>query len=346
MKRVVVICPGRGTYTKETLGYLHTFGKPAQQWIEHLDQLRSERGWPTLTQMDSATAFQPQLHTKGEHASPLIYACSAIDFQSLNREEFEVVAITGNSMGWYSTLALSGALPEDAGFEVIQTMGAMMKDGVLGGQVLTTLVNEYWTFDAQKQSQVEKALDRLHSEMPNSIFYSIRLGGYLVLGATKEAIPRLLKELPKSENFPFQLVNHAAFHTPLLQGVSDRAFETIPPNWFQPPQHPIVDGRGAIWQPWSTEVSALYEYTLGHQVVQMYDYSKAIEVAAKEFAPDHFVLLGPGNSLGGATAQILIDLKWCGLRSKSEFQELQKSENPPLLSFGIPEQRSLLIATR
>src|SRR3712207_3946000 len=100
-KRILVICPGRGSYTKDTLGYLRN-----SQWPElaELDRRRKAEGLPSLTQLDNEQTFKPALHMAGEHASPLIYACAASDFFNLDRNQYEVVAILGNSMGWYITL--------------------------------------------------------------------------------------------------------------------------------------------------------------------------------------------------------------------------------------------------
>ena len=342
-RRVVVVCPGRGTYTKETLGYLRSAREKFSGILDHLDELRTQLSQPTLRELDETPTFQPQLHTKGEHASPLIYACSWMDFLALNRDNFEIVAVTGNSMGWYTTLALSEALPGDGGFQVIQTMGAMMKDGVLGGQVIYPVIGENWIMNTGRAKIAQNAVNKINSMSDRpQVYTSIRLGGYIVYGATTEGVQLLLKELPKSENFPFQLVNHAAFHTPLMEEVSTRAFSALDEGLFHKPRIPLVDGRGFIWQPQSTDIHELYKYTLGHQVTQTYDYSKAIEVAVKEFAPHHLVLLGPGQTLGGATAQALIALGWRGLKSKEDFVSLQKA-TPFLLSFGMSEQRALLV---
>ena len=96
----------------------------------------------------------------------------------------------------------------------------------------------------------------------------------------------------------------------------------------------MIDGRGQIWQPWSTEVEGLYRYTLDHQVVETYDFTKAVTVALKEFAPDKLFLLGPGNSLGGAIGQVLVANSWQGIANKADFSARQKS-NPFLISLGL-----------
>jgi acyl transferase domain-containing protein len=340
-ERVVVVCPGRGTYTKESLGYLKAPSKKYPGFISAIDERRRSLGFPTVTELDSALSFQPQLHTLGEHASPLIYACSATDFFSIDKERFDIVAITGNSMGWYTTLALAGALGEHGDMELIQTMGSMMMSGILGGQVIYPIHHQDWTLDHEIRTAVLTTIQDIHGSQGAELYVSIELGGYLVIGGNQVGISRLMKALPKVEHFPFQLINHAAFHTPLLQTVSENALESIGLDLFRPPQIPMVDGRGKIWQPFSSDVNELRNYTLIDQVLQTYSFTKAIEVTIKEFAPTRLVLLGPGNSLGSATAQVLINLAWQGLRSKSEFVERQKTA-PFVLSFGRPEQRAVL----
>jgi [acyl-carrier-protein] S-malonyltransferase len=63
----------------------------------------------------------------------------------------------------------------------------------------------------------------------------------------------------------------------------------------------------------------------------------------KEHAPDRIVLLGPGDTLGGAIAQALIAIEWRGLRSKRDFQEMQAGE-PFLIAMGREDQRALVTA--
>jgi hypothetical protein len=85
----------------------------------------------------------------------------------------------------------------------------------------------------------------------------------------------------------------------------------------------------------------LWDYTLGHQVLQPYDFAGAIRTAAREFAPDLFILTGPGTTLGGAVAQSLIAADCQGLRCKADFVARQERD-PVLISMGLPEQRALV----
>ncbi|MGE0763438.1 MAG: ACP S-malonyltransferase [Bdellovibrionales bacterium] len=341
-KRIVVVCPGRGTYTKETLGYLRQHGAHVQDFLADIDQRRRDLDEPTISTLDGAEVFKPQVHTKGEHASSLIYACAYADFMAINRNKYEIVAVTGNSMGWYLTLAFGGALDWASGFEVVNTMGSMMKQEIIGGQVIYPVTLDNWQPSPEKMALVERVVADIKARDGHEVYISIYLGGFIVLGANRAGVAALLKELPQVENYPFQLINHAAFHTPLLQETSQRAFERLPESLFQRPKIPLIDGQGNIWQPYSTSISKLYEYTLGHQVVAPYDFTAAITVGLKEFCPDHVVLLGPGSSLGGAVGQILIQNDWFEMKSKADFTERQ-NQNPFVLAMGRPEQRSLVV---
>ena len=333
-ERIVVICPGRGTYTRDTSGYLAAFGASAKNQIAYMDDQRKLVGNSTLTKLDSKP-FRAKIHMSGEHASPLIYACSLSDFLSIDQEKYEIVAITGNSMGWYSALALSGALTHENAYSLISTMGSMMKEGTIGGQIIYSIVDENWHVDASEKEEVLAEIKNVSAHV------SIYLGGYLVIGGEQSALDILLKKLPAKDNYPFQLPFHAAFHTPLLDSISKKACELLPQSIFQKPSVSLVDGRGHIWSPFSTETVDLYNYTLGHQVTNAYDFFTAITVAIKEFCPDKLVLLGPGNTLGGSIGQIMIENNWLDMDSKSAFSSLQK-ENPYLISMGMEEQRKLV----
>ena len=134
----LVVCPGRGTYGKAELGYLKRFHGDKSGLIESFDRIRAERGQPTLSELDGAGRFSPALHTRGDIASPLIFAASYADFLAVDRTRFDVAAVTGNSMGWYTALAVAGAVDADHGFRIVDAMGEHSQAGEPGGQVLLT----------------------------------------------------------------------------------------------------------------------------------------------------------------------------------------------------------------
>ncbi len=342
-KRIAVICPGRGSYTREELNYLAKYRASFGTEITHLDRWRAELNQPTISELDQAESFQVSLHTPGENASALIYACAMADFAAIDREKFEVVAVTGNSMGWYLALSCAGALSEKNAFDVVNTMGSMMRGGIVGGQIIYPVVNENWQPDSARAAALQNAMQAINQSGEAKVFESIRLGGYAVIGGDEAGIKKILKALPQvEEKYPFRLVNHAAFHTPLLVETSLRGKELLPSEKFSTPEIPLIDGRGQIWQPYSTDLDALWDYTLGHQVTDVYDFTAAVTVMLKEFAPEALVLLGPGASLGGSIAQILIQNQWRGMASKVDFSATQ-ARDPFLLAMGRADQRSLVV---
>lgn len=339
---VLVVCPGRGTYGKAELGYLKRFHADKSELIGRFDRLRSERGQPVITELDGADRFSPALHTRGDIASPLIFAASFADFLAIDAGRFDVAAVTGNSMGWYTALAVAGAVGAEQGFRIIDAMGENSQSGEAGGQVLLTLVDEEWRALPGLREQVLALAGAIHARDGCSLHVSIELGGMIVFAGNEAGLAALLAEAPPTPaRDPLRLVNHGPFHTPLMAGSSERALAQLPAEWFGSPEVPMVDGRGHVWRPFATGASALHDYTFVAQILETYDFTRSIQVAVREHAPDRIVLLGPGDTLGGAIAQALIAIQWRGLRSKSDFQEMQAGE-PFLISMGREDQRALV----
>jgi malonyl CoA-acyl carrier protein transacylase len=282
--------------------------------------------------MDRAGTYQSWLHVAGENASILTMAGTLADADLLRG--VEPVAVIGNSMGWYTALAVAGALSLADGLRLVETMGQYQANNVIGGQIVYPLVDADWR---------PLPSPELDARLGADLWWSIHLGGQAVLGGTNEAIAAALKSLPPRKigerDAPFQLPLHSAFHTPLLAGTSERAKADLADLRWSAPRVPLIDGRGHIFRPkWAnpTEIAA---YTLGHQVVEPYDYTTSLRVALREYAPDAIVLLGPGGSLGGPTGQVLAAEGWRGIHDKADFARLQE-EDPFVLSMARPEQRA------
>ena len=341
-ERLLIVCPGRGTYTQAEWGSLTRYAGGAE-WLARFDARRREAGLPTLTELDAERPFRSRLHGRGEHAAPLIYACALADLLAIDRDRYEIVAVTGNSMGWYIALAVGAALEQEDAFELIGTMGQMMQERLEGGQLLYPWVDEQWRPQWERRRELLALIERLHGDQGAELYLSIELGGMLVFGGNEAGLARLAEALPARDRFPLRLHQHAAFHTPLQREVRDAARRRLPAAPFQAPRVPLIDGRGHLWTPWSSDPEALWDYTLGEQLVAPYDFTAALRVGVREFAPDRVVVPGPGTSLGGATAQALIQFGWQGLDSKAAFQARQ-AEDPVLIGMGIPEQRRLVVA--
>ena len=341
-KTALVVCPGRGTYGKNELGYLKRLHGDRRELLATVDAIRGERGQPTVSELDGAERFSPGLHTRGDIASPLIFTSSYADYLAIDRSRHDLVAVTGNSMGWYTSLACAGAVDLGHGFSIIDAMGQNSQAGEPGGQVLLSLVDEQWREAPGLRDALLTLVADINGRPDASLYISIELGGMIVFAGNEAGLDALVAEAPPLPGRePLKLVNHGPFHSPLMQGSSQRAMEQMPADWFGSPQVPLIDGRGRIWRPYAVNPEELRRYTFVTQILETYDFTRALQVAMREYAPDQIILLGPGDTLGGAIAQALIGIQWRGLNSKQDFQDVQASD-PILLSMGRDDQRALV----
>ncbi|WP_171211271.1 ACP S-malonyltransferase [Ruegeria sp. HKCCA5426] len=339
-RTAVVICPGRGTYNKPELGYLHRHHADRMDMLRRFDDLRAEAGQERVTDLDGAGRFSVSKYSRGDVASPLIYAASLSDAWDL-AEDIEVVAVTGNSMGWYIALAVAGAFSPENGFRVVNTMGTLMQDHLIGGQLVYPFTDETWKNDPVRKAELLADVARINAIDGHNLALSIDLGGMLVLAGNEVGLKAFETSQPVVQNqFPMRLANHAAFHTPLQAPVAAEGRARLGVELFSQPTRPLIDGRGKVWWPGATDTQELWDYTLGHQVTEAYDFTRSVQTAAREFAPDLFIVTGPGATLSGAVAQSLVQANWRGMQDKAAFQEQQDTQ-PILLAMGREDQRAL-----
>lgn len=337
-QRAVFICPGRGTYNKGELGYLARLHGDRRGLLSMADARRAARSQPPVSALDGAERFSSAVHTRGDNASPLIFTASFADFLAVDREAFDIVAVTGNSMGWYTALACAETLSAEHGFDLVNTMGELMHARGAGGQLVHTTLDEDWrAVPGRRQTLLALA------EEIGDVHVSIELGGMIVFAGPDAALDAFAARAPAGPaSFPLRLQNHAAFHSPLIAPLVPDARAAIDAGWFRSPSLPLIDGRGQIWRPHASDVGALYDYTLGHQLTRTYDFTRAVAVAVREFAPDCLLVAGPGETLGGAVIQSLLAIGWRGWDSKAAFLA-DTREDPFVLSLGRSDQRRLVV---
>ncbi len=342
-RTAIVVAPGRGTYNRDELGYFDRHHADQPDMLARFDTWRRERGQEPVSALDGAERFSGSRHGRGDNASPLIHACAVADFQAIDRRRFDIIGVTGNSMGWYIALACAGAVDEAGGFELVNTMGTLMWEHMIGGQLMYPYTGDDWCVAPGQRSEVEEKVTEIDARPGHALALSIDLGGMLVLAGNEDGLKAFEAGMPiMQDRYPLRLPNHAGFHSQLQAPVAARARELLGPGLFHQPCLPLVDGRGGIWHPKSSDLAAMFDYTLGDQVCSLYDFAAAIRVAAREFMPDVFIVLGPGTTLGGVVAQSLVRADWRGMDSKDAFRSAQR-ETPRLLAMGMPEQRSLVV---
>lgn len=339
-EKALVICPGRGSYQSGELGYFNKYHADKTDFIKSLDDLRAKKGQTLISALDQEKRFTLARHTNGENASLLIYACAIADFMTINQDRYEIVAVAGNSMGWYLSLACAGALNLNHGAELVNTMGTLMHNQGIGGQLIYPLVDDKWKHDPNKVAIIDDLILKAWA-LGYEVFVSIRLGGLCVLAGDQKGLAFLKEQLPAIDRYPMTLSHHSAFHSPLQDHIIPEAQNALPISMFHQPSIPMIDGNGFIWSPGASDIQSLYQYTLGTQINATYDFTRSVGVGLKEFCPDKVIVLGPGTTMGPPVAQTLIDLAWLSLKDKASFKKQQKKD-PFVLSMGLDEQRELV----
>ncbi|MCA8952533.1 MAG: ACP S-malonyltransferase [Planctomycetes bacterium] len=317
----VLICPGRGSYTREELGFVGRTVRagPIADALAAADAAREAAGRPTLSAIDAAEKFRPGLHLDGENAAELIYFGTLAHVEQL-RERYDILAVCGNSLGWYTALPASGALDPANGWRLVATMARLQKS-IPGGQVLTTAVGEDWRPDFGQQVEIQRLLVEIDDRGDDhTCDYSIRLGGHVVLAGTEAAIAALLEQLPKrsvgAREFPFRLAGHGPFHTSLCEPTSVAAAEELAALPVTMPSCHLIDGFGRVHSPWSTDPRELLHYTTHEQVVETFDFTAAVRTAMREFQPDVLLCAGPGSSLRAPVGHCVVAEGWRGVHDK------------------------------
>jgi len=366
--RVVVVSPGRGTYSIDDLwlerraaaalaaGGPEAAGLAAwREAIAALDAARALRGAAPLGEVVRASGAKQGHELAPDVVSALIFAAGAADLGVVRAAEeagaLTQVAVVGLSLGWYTALLAAGALDVGDAARVVDFMGAWQAArGQVGGQLVQpACADEDWRPDAARQARIERALAEVAASGAGLAARSIRLGGYEVLAGDEAGLRALEAALPKEERkggirYPMRLPGHSAFHTQLLQPMSDAAQEPLTELGWRAPARTLIDGRGAIHRPRIANPDAIMDYTVGAQVTTTYDFATSLRVALREYAPDAVVAIGPGDTLGGPIGQTLVLEGWSGLTDREAFKRRQAGQAPVLYSLGRAADRERLLA--
>ncbi|MEE2887384.1 MAG: hypothetical protein VX951_08115 [Planctomycetota bacterium] len=320
----VVFCPGRGAYGREELSFIarHHRPGPIADALAEADAARPED--LTITRLDSADQFRPGVHLQGVNAAELIYFSTLFHLDQL-REHYDIVAVAGNSMGWYTSLAASGALDAQRGWRLIRSMAELQLE-IDGGQVLTTCVDESWQPDLSARQELEAALVTTNAKgADHFVAHSIYLGGHRVIGGTDRGITALLEELSKRKigdrEFPFQLAGNGPFHTALCQDTAKAAQDRLASLQLDQPRVHLIDGLGNAHTPWSADPSGLLEYTTTRQVLEPFDFTASVRTALREFNPDVLLCVGPGQSLRAPVGHVVLSEQYRGIKTREALFE-------------------------
>ena len=157
-------------------------------------------GLSSISDLDGVPKFSKRTHFEAAHASSLIYSIAAAEYAALSLDaDWIPVAVTGNSLGWYTALHVAGAISFDAGLDiVIGTGGYQRQAGTVGGQLVFPVLDGDWQQQSSESSLLATAVtDALAAA--NKVGFaslSIDLGGLAVLAADDAGMAALKEALP------------------------------------------------------------------------------------------------------------------------------------------------------
>lgn len=331
MSRAAVVFPGRGAYGPASLGSL-TVG---HAWVRRADEVRDAAGLPPISTIDAADRFDPSIHLRPVNGWPLTFLCGLLDAERI-ADDHEVVAVTASSTGWYTALAAAGVIGFDDAFRLVQAMGVAaevpLESGEALAEIIYPLTDEEWQPADDRIDRLDAALDAAEPDA----FVAVDLGGFVVIGGTSRAVDGVAETLPPvtvgRRTFPLRLATGDGWHTPLRAASIEAAAADLGPITWERPNVTLIDGRGTRFTPWSTDPAELAEQSLRATGSSSYDFAAAMRVALREYAPDVVLLAGPGGSLGGACAQIVVMENYRGLGNRADFETAQAGPNALLLS--------------
>ncbi len=151
-------------------------------------------------------------------------------------EDHDVVVVIGNSLGWYSALAIAGTLSFDDAFRLVQEIALLQEeplpDGGSGGQVIYPLTDADWLPAPDLRAAVAGVIyGKGDGSGSGRIYESVDLGAYSALAGDDAGMATLVDRLPPvkigERLFPLRLAMHGPYHTPLVAHVAAGAAERL-----------------------------------------------------------------------------------------------------------------------
>ena len=192
-KSALVICPGRGSYNAAELGSLNRLAHPElwQPIVAEADAACTAAGLRSVSELDSAPNFDRSAHMDPAHSSALTYTIAAADFASRfgrgtggdhSPTSLKPVGLCGNSLGWYTAVALGGSVSFGGGLDVVLTTSRFQRsEPQVGGQLVYPTLGAEWEESAELSAAIEDALAAANRPGVGYASVSIELGRATVL---------------------------------------------------------------------------------------------------------------------------------------------------------------------
>ncbi len=239
-----------------------------------------------------------------------------------NNGDIEIVAVSGFSLGEYAALTASGSIDSfEKGLEIVTRRGNLMdkagrddKGEPLGGMVAS--------FGGREDilSCVEEAREdgMLSGVNFNSPIQTVVAGDF-------EALERFM-DLSKERRIKSKMLSvSTAFHSPLMEGASDKLENLLQEMDLKTPQVKVysnLTGRDIMdgFQNDGESVSEYLAKLMGKQAHSPVYWQEIIEAIWEE-GIDYYIEIGPGVTLSGLTKKTIPDAKTLNVENQESLEK-------------------------
>ena len=243
---------------------------------------------------------------------PAIFVLSVIVNKLLQEKGIKPVITAGHSLGEYSALVCAGAMSFEEALKVVALRGAeMQKAGEDNPGTMAAVVglpDDDLIFEACKEASTGGIVQPANFNSPGQIVISGSIDGVRKgMEAAKSKGAKIVKELVVS----------GAFHSPLMSSAVGPLAEKLAGVEFSEPSIPVVPNVTAKPTFDKNELKKL----LVDQVMSPVLWTKTIQAMIAE-GVDTFIEAGPGNVLQGLGKRISKEVRFFGVQTLEELNNL------------------------
>lgn len=283
-KKTAFLFPGQGVPAREICEYnkfLQTKdAAKAEKYLntlqESLDEInpRSKFNAEKILADDSSPAWD-----RTDFVQPLIYTLSVLTFDLLKGQPSFVM---GHSLGAFSAVTASGALPFERGSRIVAARGKFMQEE---SRKISTGMIAVIGLTADKIEEICKKT--------NTLIALYNAPTAFVIGCERKDFQEIEDEVKRLGGLKtIILTNAGAFHTKYMEGAYKKFEDYIDQDKFNIPEVPVVlnmKGSASI-DPEELKVDLVDSMTDGVNWIRMMNFLKKNNI-------DSYVEAGPGSSL-------------------------------------------------
>jgi [acyl-carrier-protein] S-malonyltransferase len=233
---------------------------------------------------------QPAIMTVG-------FSIFSILNQKFNLNLNDVKFFAGHSLGEYTALVCSGALPLESAAYLLHERGKAMQEAVPDGEGLMTAIL------GMKIEEVEREIDLLPKEGVCEIAND-NSNGQVVVSGTSKTIRALNKNLKNKKKRGIILPVSAPFHSSLMSKAAENMRDKIEKTKFSKPNPLIISNVTAKEEFSIDSIKSLLVKQITSRVRWRESINYMIKIGVKEF-----IEIGPGKVLSGLVKKIDSNVK-------------------------------------